>query len=236
MPVLAFLSRTGPFVALFAAMASGVLAQTPLPKESPFLPASSAATAAPAAAEVHELAGVSTMGKQTSVYIFDKQTKVPKGKWIPVGETMEGITVLNYDSPREQVLIRVGGVEKTLKLRKSTSNVNGVAAVGAPPPLPGPLPRPGGWNAPQVPTPPVAPPVAVAPVTTPAQKPEPPPPIGSVAHQEQEARMLVSDLLEIGMAQRKAYEEAQKKAAGTAVPTADPSASPATPPAPPSSK
>ena len=33
------------------------------------------------------------------------------------------------------------------------------------------------------------------------------------AQKEQEARFLVSDLLEIGMIQRKAYEEAQKKAA-----------------------
>ena len=43
--------------------------------------------------------------------------------------------------------------------------------------------------------------------------PQPPPAPGSVAQQETEARMLVSDLLEIGMQQRKAYEEAQKKAA-----------------------
>jgi len=34
---------------------------------------------------------------------------------------------------------------------------------------------------------------------------------GSIAQQETEARMLVSDLLEIGIQQRKAYEEAQKK-------------------------
>jgi hypothetical protein len=46
-----------------------------------------------------------------------------------------------------------------------------------------------------------------------AVKPQPPPTPAAIAHQEQEARMLVSDLLEIGMAQRKAYEEAQKKAA-----------------------
>jgi hypothetical protein len=43
------------------------------------------------------------------------------------------------------------------------------------------------------------------------------------AEQEREARMLVSDLLEIGMQQRKAYEEAQKKAAqGNPAPAAAP--------------
>ncbi|PTY05623.1 hypothetical protein DB347_14735 [Opitutaceae bacterium EW11] len=36
---------------------------------------------------------------------------------------------------------------------------------------------------------------------------------GTQAEQEREARMLVSDLMEIGMQQRKAYEEAQRKAA-----------------------
>lgn len=48
--------------------------------------------------------------------------------------------------------------------------------------------------------------VAVAPVV-------PLPPPATPQEAEREARMLVSDLLEIGMQQRKAYEEAQRKAA-----------------------
>lgn len=48
--------------------------------------------------------------------------------------------------------------------------------------------------------------VPVAPVV-------PLPPPSTPAEAEREARMLVSDLLEIGMQQRKAYEEAQRKAA-----------------------
>jgi hypothetical protein len=40
----------------------------------------------------------------------------------------------------------------------------------------------------------------------------PPTPAEIQTRQETEARMLVSDLLEIGMAQRRAYEEAQRKA------------------------
>ncbi|MDB6169888.1 MAG: hypothetical protein JWM88_2752 [Verrucomicrobia bacterium] len=43
-----------------------------------------------------------------------------------------------------------------------------------------------------------------------------PPPVGPPEVQEREARMLVTDLLEIGMEHRKAYEAAQKKAAATA--------------------
>lgn len=43
-----------------------------------------------------------------------------------------------------------------------------------------------------------------------------PAPLLTQAEQEREARMLVSDLLEIGLQQRKAYEEAQRKAAAEA--------------------
>jgi hypothetical protein len=42
--------------------------------------------------------------------------------------------------------------------------------------------------------------------TTPAQE--------AIIKQETEARNLVSDLLEIGMAQRRAYEEAQRRNSG----------------------
>lgn len=65
---------------------------------------------------------------------------------------------------------------------------------------------------------PVAPTVPLAPL----------PPPATPAEAEREARMLVSDLLEIGMQQRKAYEEAQKKAAEEAAKK--------TPPAPPPPK
>lgn len=49
--------------------------------------------------------------------------------------------------------------------------------------------------------------------TVPVAPAVPIPPPSSPAEAEREARMLVSDLLEIGIQQRKAYEEAQRKAA-----------------------
>ncbi len=69
--------------------------------------------------------------------------------------------------------------------------------------------------------------VAVAPTI-------PLPPPSTPAEAEREARMLVSDLLEIGIAQRKAYEEAQRKAAAEAAarkaaPPNSPANSPANP-------
>ncbi len=198
-----------------------------LARESPFLPTGIPALAA-GSGEAYELAGISTMGRQTSVNIYDKIGK--KGLWIAVGETASGITVSKYDSARELVVIRVAGTEKILALRKAASST---ARPGTMPPPP----VAAGFN---IPPPPTVVPVALAPApltaagASPAPAaPRPPPPVpGSVAHQEQEARMLVSDLLEIGMAQRKAYEEAQKKATqsgGDSTP-ADPNAT-ATPPA-----
>ena len=44
---------------------------------------------------------------------------------------------------------------------------------------------------------------------------------GSAAQEQREARMLVSDLLEIGIQQRKAYQEAKQRAASGTPPPSD---------------
>jgi hypothetical protein len=187
--------------------------QTTLPKSSPFMPAGNAAGPAVAANETLEFAGVSAVGKRTDLIFYDKTTK--KSHWIGVGETKEGISVVSYDSRREQVVVKVNGTEKTLSLRKGTGPVNAPITAGV-------APMPTGFNvapaepavAPPLPPQAVSPATAPAPATTPAQ-PAPAPAPGTAEGQakaETEARMLVSDLLEIGMAQRKAYEEAQKRA------------------------
>ncbi len=166
-------------------------AQTALPKDSPFLPApGTVASGATSTQEGLELAGVSSTAKNTLVCIYDNQTK--RSHWIAVNATVEGIKVLAYDSTLDQVSLSVGGQKKVLRLRKAivsgVANANpGVAAAGFATP-------------------------AVMPSTP--GTPQPPPAPGSIAQQETEARMLVSDLLEIGIQQRKAYEEAQKKNEG----------------------
>jgi hypothetical protein len=192
--------------AFFVALAVRGFAQAPLPKDSPFMPAAGGAGTVTNPNEIWELAAVQTIDLKTSVYIYDRQAK--KGKWVPVGSTVEGITAKSYDAARELAAVQIGGVEKLLNLRKASATPNtGVAAVTA---------APNSWSIPPLaanaPTSPTA--VAAATPATTLAIPQPPPPApGTVAHQEQEARMLVSDLLEIGIAQRKAYEEAQKKAA-----------------------
>jgi hypothetical protein len=190
-----------------------------LPKTSPFTLRGGSATPATGPGETIEFAGVSSTKKRTDLIFYDKTAK--KSHWIAPGETKEGISVLNYDERRDEAVVKVNGVQKTLALRKVAPPAGAARGVpnlpgGFNQPLPAALPAPVSAQLP-VPTGTV---VASNNTADPAAN-QPVPPSGSPAEiqkkQETEARMLVSDLLEIGMAQRRAYEEAQRKAAdGTA--------------------
>lgn len=211
---------------VLASNAGSLAAEKPLglPKNSPFMPPAGSAPAVAAANETIEFAGVSSVGKRTDLIFYDKSTK--KSHWIAKGETKEGIAVLNYDERREQAVVKVNGVEKTLSLRKAAGPVGSPQPVApmpvgfnVPPPTPPPPAAPGVVAATPLPSPPVnAIPVAPPPPTAPKSDVPLTPEMRS--KQETEARMLVSDLLEIGMAQRKAYEEAQRRASQGGIPRA----------------
>jgi hypothetical protein len=189
---------------------------------SPFMPATAAAVPN-AAGETLEFAGVNIMRTKTFVNVFDKQAK--KGRWIAVGSIDADINVLTYDPRREQIVVKVGDQQKTLTLRKSTNTFGGAPQpVAILPPAAGfALDAPSPVQAIPLPAETAPLPVVVAP------NPEQPAKPLTVARQEEEARMLVSDLLEIGMAQRKAYEEKQRS--GTAGQPEQPSApAPTNPP------
>lgn len=204
-------------VAVGAAMAAEPASGTALSKVNVFAGPATAA-AAQAASETIEFAGFNTVGKHTEYIFFDKTAK--KSHWIAKGETKEGITVLNYDDQRQEAVVKINGTQKTLAMRKATGPANAPSLGGIPaqvalaaqPTAPAiPWSRPEGWNsAPAAPA--QAAPAAPA-ATPPPAKPETPATPEAVAKAETEARMLVSDLLEIGMAQRKAYEEQQRKLA-----------------------
>jgi len=233
--------KPGPLLRLaLVAAALGAIglasAQNTLPKDSPFMPTGGDPTLA-AAGETIEFAGVIDEGKKKLVNLYDKAVK--KSHWIGVGETLDGFNVLTYDERREQVVVKVGGEQKVLTLRKSSGATNAPSLVLA---APNPtmnfnVPTPASDDAVQKiqpPPPPSAAPgadatAAMTPVTNAAAaKPDAPAAPPTIAKQEEEARMLVSDLLEIGMAQRKAYEEKQKAAASQQEGTAPPAQS--TPP------
>lgn len=210
------------------ALATGAVAADTLPKGSPFLPAGSAAAAAIAPGEMIEFAAVRTIGQTTEIDLYDTQGK--KNHWIAVGASAEGMTVVSYDARRDQVVAKIGGMDKLLPLRKTKGNARGPAPIVAaspamnfalPPaaPDPVPAPSPAGYGGATSPADGSA--AAPAPAASPAPSPAPTVPL-TIARQEEEARMLVSDLLEIGMAQRKAYEEKQRQ-------LSDPNAAPVQP-------
>lgn len=180
-------------------------------------PFGQAGTGASTASQTEDLefAGVSTIGSKTMINLYDQAAK--HGFWIQEGKSSDGVTVVRYDAAHDQVTVRRNGLEKTLPLRAPGQVVNGPAS--APPIAPG-------VAAPPEPVGPAAPMPAPTTATNnpPANTPQ------ARAKQEEEARMLVSDLLEIGIAQRKAYEEAQRRAAaGQSAQPATPSSQSATP-------
>jgi hypothetical protein len=157
--------------------------------DSPFAPAGTVPGAAAAKEQAYELAGSSVQGGDVLVCIFDREAK--RSSWIPVGGTSGPIRVISYDSFRDRVVVTIAGDRRELALRTATIASTGAAAAVERQPAPAAAPS-------------VAPETASAAAANPAAR---------AAHEQQEARMLVSDLLEIGMQQRKAYQEAKQKAA-----------------------
>ena len=129
----------------------------------------------------------------TQICLYD--TAKHRSRWLSVGKLDEGIQVISYDSAHDQAVVKFDGQPHTISLRKVKTAGPGVAAfapVNFGPPAG--TRQDGAEGAPPVVDP-----------STIGKTPE-------VVKQEREARMLVSDLLEISIAQRKAYEEAKAKA------------------------
>src|SRR6188508_2802796 len=123
-----------------------------LPKKSPFQLRDGPAAPAAAANETIEFAGVSSIvGKKADLIFYDKTAK--KSHWIAQGETKEGIAVVSYDESREEAVVKVNGVQKTLPLRKGNGPVGAGRVAASMPsgfntPSPVPLPAPVSYQAP----------------------------------------------------------------------------------------
>ncbi|HTO03849.1 MAG TPA: hypothetical protein VL069_09120 [Opitutus sp.] len=182
-----FLRHTRILAALLPAMAVAAPAgaQTPI-KDSPFLPPATAA-AATKGATPYELSGMSVAGKATLLSITRVRDK--RSFWVPVGQTVGEITAVSYDPKTDQATIKAEGQLLTLSMRKSV--VVNLPVSRQPAPTPAAAAQP-----------------AALPVVS-----IPPLPATEQEEKETEARMLVTDLLEIGQEQRRAYEEAQRQAA-----------------------
>jgi hypothetical protein len=161
---------------------------TALVADSPFAPARGGPGGAAAETQAYELAGSSVQGRDVLVCIFDRGAK--RSSWIPVGGTSGPVHVVSFDQARDRAVVTISGDRRELSLRS--------AAVASS----------GGAVAERQPTP-----AAVRAAVAEAPVPAAATPAANPAREQQEARMLVSDLLEIGMQQRKAYQEARQKAA-----------------------
>jgi len=161
-----------------------------LTNESPYLMVCATARAPDQSATL-QLAVISVIAPQIYVLLVDTANAgKSRSRWIAVGAKVDDLEVLSCDVDKDEAVVRVGSDLKTLALRKPASAKTGAmpaAFASQSPPMP--LVGPAGGALPQV-----------APLVTREEK-------------EREARMLVSDLLDISMRQRKAYEEAQRTAA-----------------------
>mgnify|MGYP001552490681 CR=1 FL=1 len=203
---------------------NGATAETGVTQSSPFVPANGGAiaVAGPSARDLEFVAVVGT-GAKTTVGLYDPATR--KTRLIPVGGEADGVAVLRYEARRDRIVIRTGGIEKTLVLRKEHAIQN--ASAPAPPPIGTSAPASLAAAPAPASTTSIAPAAPPAPATVspppPGAKPLPAPIPADVAKKQEDARLLTSDLLEIGLAQRQAYEAAQKQAADRARPTQPPS-------------
>jgi hypothetical protein len=194
-----------PAVAMLGILAP-LSAETALVSNSPFSPTGTVGVAGAAASnEAYELAGTSIQGSSVSVCIFEKQAQ--RSQWIPVGGDMDGVHVVSYNAAADTVVVTVSGARKELSMRKMV-----VASSGA-----APVPKPVAMNPVRIIQPEGG---SYTPNSSPAPAPAPSAPAGPAAavQDQKEARMLVSDLLEIGVQQRKAFQDAKQKAAAAPAP------------------
>jgi len=178
-------------VAAVLAWAGTALGGPTLVANSPFAPSGTAAGVASSSQEPYQLAGSSSEGSDVSVCIFLQQSK--RSLWIPVGGEADGVHVISFDAAHDTAVVTAGGSRREIAMRKAVIASAGHAAT---------------TRAPQV---------ALQPDSAPAQIAAAPAPTSAspeaTAKDQREARMLVSDLLEIGVQQRKAYQDAKAKAA-----------------------
>lgn len=195
-------------LASFSLDAGILLAADEASQPSPFLPASGGPVQpSPESSATYEFVGVTATQTQTLVSI--RRLSDQRSVWIPVGQTVAEITVVGYNPTREEVTLRTPGASLTLRLRDQSPAPVTPSAGDAPRPLPAPA----------------ATMRKLAPVAVPSK------PLSTQEEKEFEARMLVTDLLEIGQQQRKAYEEARREAATKTAPPPPVSTSASAPPA-----
>lgn len=174
--------------AVSAVLAGGLLlSPAAVAAQSPFVPPGSPAKAAPPPArnsdlEALELSGISALGPEFRFNLINNKTK--KSFWVGLNRTVSGFTITSYDPRNSSVVVTSGSGSRTISLRKASFVAQGPVVPVA---------------APLVPVEPFVPiPDSVEGVDE-IKNPQTP---DEIKQAEYEARMLVSDLLQISMQER----------------------------------
>jgi hypothetical protein len=183
---------------LFIGLLLGVLDRSYAQNASPFIPNEVVGSSISNAAQTFEISGSIITTKGTKLCIYDVQAK--HSHWVKVGESSENIKVLSYDAKNERAQVVINGETKTLELKKPAVTSQPIQNYYQPT-----YRRTTEYSAPSPSYTPQASNTSPRSNLTPTQ-------LSENSKQEQESRMLISDLLDIGMQQRKAYEEAKQKA------------------------
>ena len=155
--------------------------------QSPFIPSGGPAKAASPAArnpdlEALQLSGISALGPEFRFNLVNVKTK--KSFWIGLNRTVSGYTITSYEPQNSSVVVEHSGASRRIALRKASF----IAQVPVAP-----------MAAPLVPVEPFVPiPDSVEGVDE-IKNPQTP---DEIKQAEYEARMLVSDLLQISMQER----------------------------------
>lgn len=187
--------------------ASGLAAWDSLATSSPFLPAADPVAPPPADAGALaslELVGILVLDKQPRFSVRD--TATGRSVWIPLAGTEEGLTVTAFDEHASTIVVSGRGGTRTLALREATirSQPSGGSPAVAPP-------GGGGRPAAAAPMPLPAPLRQTTARADPAAGGVAPPQPRTTEEAEREARMLVSDLMEISMRERQRYEQQMRE-------------------------
>lgn len=187
---------------------------------SPFQPPQAAAqAAAPAQQDDYEFGGVTVFAGRPLLSIENKAAQ--RGYWLGLGESRDGITVLDYDAARRVATVEAGGRRRELPLRIAAQAIptvaqaqGAVAQPGANRTIPG---RPITARPATLPAPQMAQPNAAGPASP---VPQPPRPNTTVAQAQpgatrqqaeaENARAFVQDLLEMQQRHRQRAEEARR--------------------------
>jgi hypothetical protein len=155
--------------------------------QSPFKPSGRPGVETPTATrnpnlEALQLSGISALGPEFRFNLINTNTK--KSFWIGLNRTVSGYTITSYDPQDSSVVVEHSGASRRVALRKSSFIAQGPATPMAAPLVP---------VEPYVPIPESV--EGVDEIRNP-QTPE------EIKQAEYEARMLVSDLLQISMQER----------------------------------